>query len=96
MTRPVPIIPMKARGRFPDSWRWIIEEELTAAQVDIRSLLDSRKRRDMARLRRRIWIRLVDEAGAVPHQVAKRFGYDHTSVYYALGRLTNKPCEYAE
>lgn len=92
--RPIPIIPMKARG-MPLHWRPIIEEELTAAQVSLRSIMDGRRHRHLARLRRRIWIRLVNEVGAVPHQVAKRFGYDHTSVYYALGRLTNKPCEYA-
>lgn len=85
---------MKARS-MPLQWRPIIEEELTAAQVSLRCLIDSRRRRDMARLRRRIWYRLVNETGAVPYRIALRFGYDHTSVYYALGHLTNKPCEYA-
>lgn len=92
--RPTPVIPMIASG-MPPSWRPIIEAELTAAQVPLRALLEHRRHRSMARLRRKIWLRLVNEINAVPHQIATRFGYDHTSVYYALGRLTNKPCEYA-
>ncbi len=80
---------------MPLHWRPIIEEELTAAQVSLRSIKDGKRTRHLARLRRRIWIRLVHEKNAVPHHIAKRFGFDHTSFYYALGRLTNKPCEYA-
>lgn len=95
MTRPTPIIPMKARG-MPLKWRPIIEEELTAAQVSLRSIMDGKQRRYLARLRRRIWIRLVNETGAVPYHISKRFGFNHTNVYYALGRLTQKPGEYVE
>ncbi len=71
--RPIPIIPMKAYG-MPLKWRPIIEEELTVAQLSLRSILDGRRYPHMARLRRRIWLRLVNELNACPHQIAVRFG----------------------
>lgn len=84
--RPTPIIQMSAPG-FPRPWRAIIEPELTSAQLSIKSVLDNSMRGRAFVVRQRIWSRINNELGVSPHKIAADFGFHHTTVLYALGRL---------
>ena len=84
--RPTPKLDFRARG-FPPAWRAIIEPELNAAQMSMRSLCDGRLRGHAYEMRKRIWNRISAETGASASHIGKRFGFHHTTVLYSLGRI---------
>lgn len=77
---------MQAKG-FPKEWRAIIEHEIRAANMPMAVMMDRKIRGKSHMVRRKIWRRLNNELGVIPLWIARRFGFHHTTVLYALRRL---------
>lgn len=74
----------------PPDWRPIIRAELMRYRISQRDFLSDGRRWYMTAARRSVFRRIRDELGVPPYRIARELGFNHTSVYHALGMLPSK------
>lgn len=87
--RPPSRVQIKAPLVKPE-WRMITEEELTRHRVSWRDVISTSRMPYIVKCRWTIWQRLRAEFNAPYTEIAEQFDVHHTTILYALGRLSGK------